>query len=73
MYFTIVRYVIYKFKSSTNKYSKKHRVWVRNGDIETDTVGREKYSIRKRTNLLDISKTIVARILKSNTFRPYKL
>ena len=77
--FTTVRYLINKFKNSgsvENKFRKKHRTWVTNEDIETDVmqsvVENPKCSLRKRSNLLNVSKTTVARILKANKFKPYK-
>ncbi|KAI4456133.1 transposable element tc3 transposase-like protein [Holotrichia oblita] len=76
IHFTTVRYLIDNFKSSGSVNNKEHRAWITNEDIETDVmqsvVENPKYSLRKRSSLLNISKTTVARILKTNKFKPYK-
>lgn len=79
IHFTTVSDVINKFKSTgsvENKFRKKHRAWVRTEDTEGDVmqsvVENPKYSVRRRSNLLNVSKTTVARILKANKFKPYK-
>lgn len=68
-----------KFKSAgsvENKFGKKHQACVQNKNIETDvmlSVGENpEYSLRKRSKILNVSKSTIAWIVKSNKFEAYK-
>lgn len=79
VHFSTISKIMKKFRRDgnvDNKFRKKHQSWIATEDIQNQimlsAVENPKDSIRKRSATFGVSKDVVAKILKSNKFKPYK-